>query len=149
MEIETVLYQKKPRKKRRINKLTGEKIYTQQQLEKQLLDVMCKHARLRDGMCRMGSMWGNCGGVLSGGHVIPRQKSRAVKFDEGNIFGQCGNHNYLHQRHPQLYYSWYVDTFGADEFTALVQRSKQPYKPMKKEEIVAKIRYYQQKIRNL
>lgn len=83
-------------------------------LEQQLEDI-CKHLVFwRDGaQCIERNIDGaRCGGGIQWGHYIPRQQSRWLKYEIGNTFAQCRNHNNLHDKGAQTMGAWFALTFG-------------------------------------
>lgn len=57
---------------------------------------------------------GKCHGFLCINHYIPRNLSAFLKYDLGNVFWGCQNHNLLdHLGHPCMS-SWFAFTFGED-----------------------------------
>jgi len=62
-----------------------------------------------------------CGGGNQWGHYIPRKQSHWLKYDLGNTFCQCRNHNNLHDKGSQTMGAWFSMTFGADTALAMEQ----------------------------
>ena len=60
-----------------------------------------------------------CGGGNQWGHYIPRQQSRWLKYDLGNTFSQCRNHNNLHDKGSQTMGTWFSSTFGVQAALAM------------------------------
>lgn len=66
-----------------------------------------------------------CGGGVQWGHYIPRQQSRWLKYELGNTFCQCRNHNNLHDKGAQTMGVWFASTFGAEAALAMeAERNK-------------------------
>lgn len=153
MEIETVLFKKKPRKRKklRISKLTGKPIISRQKAERLLWEAFSQYIRKRDKTCVLAHL-GGCSAILQAGHVIPRTK-HAVKYDEGNVFGQCSSHNYLHsqQRTAYIYIDWFLENRGLQEWNRLNDLIKEnpENKSISKEEAQRLTKYYQEQIKNL
>jgi hypothetical protein len=68
----------------------------------------------RDGaMCVERHIDGTrCGGGIQWGHYIPRNESAWLKFDLGNTYSQCRDHNGLHKHGSQTMGVWFVKEFG-------------------------------------
>lgn len=60
-----------------------------------------------------------CGGEIQWGHYIPRKQSGWLKYDIGNTFCQCRNHNNLHDKGSQTMAAWFGAKFGSDAQIAL------------------------------
>lgn len=142
---------RKRRKKRHLNihKLRLETAKTPKQLRNKLTEVFNRYIRERDGKCMMGEMWSGCRGGIDAGHVIPISRSRAVRYDEENVFGQCRYHNLVHVYNDRKYEAWYVQTYGADKFTELVKRSRAPFKNYTVQELKDLIAKYETKLNEL
>jgi len=67
---------------------------------------------------------GRSDGILQGGHLIPKKKSEAVRFDLMNVFTQCPRCNKSHQYDQHRFISWFIREYGEDEYLDLVERSK-------------------------
>lgn len=128
----------------RISKITGEPIISRQRAERELWKAFSLYIRQRDKTCVL-AQFGGCWGHLQAGHVIGRGK-KATKYAEDNVFAQCQAHNNLHRYHPQLYYSWYIEKFGAKAFQWLFKRSQQKAKAISTTEAQQLTRYYQSKL---
>jgi len=143
----TIAYYKRGRKKRKVSKLTGEKIYSRSELEKGLWVAFSLYIRLRDKECVLKAL-GGCQGPLQAGHVIPRTK-RATKYSEDNVFGQCAFHNKKHKWHPEQYELWYMQKFGSDKFMELKKRSLEPAKALNPKQLKDLTTHYAKKIEEL
>jgi len=53
-----------------------------------------------------------CGNGLTWGHYIAQKQSAWLRYDLGNSFCQCGNHNLLDFHGDKSYATWYTATFG-------------------------------------
>lgn len=147
MEIEIIRYKKRPRKKRKTDKVTFEKLYTRNQWEDQLWDAFSLYIRTRDKFrCVLQDIPEHtCTGTsLQAGHVIPRGK-RATKYDELNVHAQCAGSNKQHKYYPELYNGWFIMKYGGNTYLDLVLKSKQETKVPSIEECRRLIRYYQDK----
>jgi len=84
-------------------------------LEAQLEDICRQLVFWRDGsQCIERDIDGvRCGGGIQWGHYIPRQQSKWLKYDLGNTFCQCRNHNNLHDKGAQTMAAWFGLKFGA------------------------------------
>ena len=60
-----------------------------------------------------------CGGGIQWGHYIPRSESKWLKYDLGNSFSQCRNHNNLHDKGSQTMGTWFTKQFGQDAADAM------------------------------
>lgn len=63
-------------------------------------------------------------GVLQGGHLIPKQRSEAVRYDLMNVFTQCSGCNYTHTHNPHPFIAWFIKEYGEEEYLALVEKSR-------------------------
>lgn len=147
MEIETVLYKQKPRRKRKTNKITHEKIYTRNQWEESLWDAFSLYIRTRDGFrcVLLDNPDHKCSGTsIQAGHVIPRGK-RALKYDERQVFAQCAGSNKAHRYYPQEYTNWFIQKFGAVLYSELVTKSHEDTKAPSIAECRRLIIFYQDK----
>lgn len=149
-EIETILYKKRPRKKRRISKITGEVLHTRSWWEGKYWEAYSEYIRARDGFrCVMKDIPGHvCAGVLQAGHIIPRGK-RAIKYDERQVFAQCSGGNKAHHHWPQEYTNWFIQKFGQQVYDELVILSRQDAKVPSIKECQERIAYYQAKTARL
>jgi len=84
-----------------------------------------------------------CGGEIQYGHYVPRKQSSWLKWDLGNTFAQCRNHNNLHDKGAQTMGTWFGDVFGNDvqkviekEVSSAIQE-KRKHKTFELEEILA------------
>lgn len=64
-----------------------------------------------------------CGNGLTWGHFIGQKSSPWLRYDLGNVFAQCGSHNYLHFHHDETYRRWFLKTFGVGAFDALCEEA--------------------------
>lgn len=53
-----------------------------------------------------------CGNGLMWGHYIAQKQSAWLRYELGNVFVQCGNHNQLDFRGDKSYALWFMTTFG-------------------------------------
>lgn len=85
---------------------------TELQMVEIALEELCKLITIwRDGvMCVIHD--GNCGTQSHLGHVIPRAKSRYLKYSFSNVFRQSDKCNELHRFVQHPYYRWYEGKFG-------------------------------------
>ena len=60
-----------------------------------------------------------CGNGLMWGHYIAQGQSSWLKYDLGNVFVQCGNHNGLDHNGDKSYAVWFVSTFGVEVARAM------------------------------
>jgi hypothetical protein len=60
-----------------------------------------------------------CGGGNQWGHYVPRQQSRWLKYNLGNTYCQCRNHNNLHDKGAQTMGVWFASTFGTPAALAM------------------------------
>lgn len=67
---------------------------------------------------------GTSTGTLQGGHLIPKKRSEAVRFDLMNLFTQCSVCNFIHNHNPHPFIGWFINEYGQDEYLDLVKRSK-------------------------
>ena len=65
--------------------------------------------------------------ILQAGHLISA-RLRSTRFDLLNVHTQCRICNSIHRYHPEIYYNWFVQTYGAEELNLLVKQSKKPFK---------------------
>ena len=63
-------------------------------------------------------------GVLQGGHLIPKKRSEAVRYDLMNVFTSCPTCNFNHNHNPHLMISWFLKNYGEEEYTSLVEKSR-------------------------
>lgn len=63
------------------------------------------------------------GAILQGGHVITR-KRQSTRFDLINVHTQCSKCNGNHRYNPQIYFNWFINEYGSEEFNYLVERSQ-------------------------
>lgn len=134
------LFQKRKRKKRRklnIHKLRLQTAQTPKQLKKKLDTYFANHIRRMYKECCTPD--GKCGGPIQAGHLITRGALR-TRWDERNCFGQCRNHNLLHEYRPEIMTQWYISRFGLEKYKELVSLSRQIWRPTKQEllDLIAK-----------
>lgn len=67
---------------------------------------------------------GRTDGILQGGHLIPKKKSEAVRFDLMNVFTQCSRCNSAHRFDQHKFISWFIKEYGQQEYLDLIERSK-------------------------
>jgi hypothetical protein len=60
-----------------------------------------------------------CGGGIQWGHYIPRSESKWLKYDLGNSFSQCRNHNNLHDKGSQTMGTWFTKEFSQEVADAM------------------------------
>lgn len=98
-----------PKRKKARHSINARKV-----IEQQLEDICKLLVFWRDGAeCVERNMdGGRCGGGVQWGHYVPRQQSRWLKYEIGNTFAQCRNHNLLHDKGAQTMGVWFVSTFG-------------------------------------
>ena len=60
-----------------------------------------------------------CGNGLAWGHYQSQGQSAWLRYDLGNVFVQCGNHNLLDKNGDKSYATWFVSTFGPDAAKAM------------------------------
>ena len=111
---------KQPKKKRKLS--NGRKVLEQQ------LEAMVKQLIFwRDGQECVQKSQGGCGNGLMWGHYIAQGQSSWLKYDLGNVFVQCGNHNLLDYHGDKSYSTWYHNTFGTNS-AELLDRDKREHK---------------------
>jgi len=105
--------EKKPRKAKRVSR---RKI-----LEQQLKDMVIAIIFWRDGQecVQKPSDGARCGNGLAWGHYIAQGQSAWLRYDLGNVFVQCGNHNLLDYNNDKSYSAWFTLTFGEDAVRAM------------------------------
>ena len=150
MEYEVVRYKKRERKKRKVSKITGEKIYSRSELEDGLWDMFSLFIRMRDKNTCVLAHLGGCSQVIQAGHVIPRTK-KPTKYDERNVYAQCKNHNYLHSKanNTHIYTGWFIEKFGAELYTELCELSRQDAKALTPKQLIEMTTLYAKKIESL
>jgi len=84
------------------------------QLEQQLKAMVIAIIFWRDGQeCVQKATDGaKCGNGLAWGHYQSQGQSAWLRYDLGNVFVQCGNHNLLDKNGDKSYATWFVSTFG-------------------------------------
>ena len=63
-------------------------------------------------------------GILQGGHLIPKKRSEAVRYDLMNVFTVCREHNFIHNHNPHIMIAWFIGEYGAEEYESLVEKSR-------------------------
>ena len=63
-------------------------------------------------------------GVLQAGHLIPKKRSEAVRYDLSNVFTQCPRCNFIHIHNPHPFIQWFLREYGQKIYDALVEKSK-------------------------
>jgi len=109
----------KPEKRKKTKRVPVEK--RRKRLEKQLEGIVKLIIFWRDGQqCVQRNMDGaRCGNGLMWGHYIAQKQSHWLKYDLGNVFVQCGSHNYLDFHGDKSYGVWFISTFGVDTAQAM------------------------------
>jgi hypothetical protein len=109
----------KPEKVAKVKRVPVEK--QRKKLEKQLEAIVKLIIFWRDGQeCVMSKMDGSrCGNGLMWNHFIAQKQSHYLKFDLGNVFCGCGNHNLLDFRGDKTLSIWFMRTFGVDAAEAM------------------------------
>lgn len=94
-------------------------------LLKELESLTAKFVKLRDShQCQQCLFDGVASeGVIDAGHLYPKGKFPATKFDVDNIFAQCRAHNMLHIRQETYMFTWYLETHDQAELEALHARA--------------------------
>ena len=72
-------------------------------------------------------------GILQGGHLIPKKRSEAVRFDFMNLFTQCSGCNSYHTLNQHRFIEWFIKEYGSDEYLELLERSRKVVKRNKRE----------------
>jgi hypothetical protein len=81
-------------------------------LEKQLEAIVKLIIFWRDGQVCVQTADGGCGNGLMWGHYIAQGQSAWLRYDLGNVFVQCGNHNLRDFHGDKSYATWFINTFG-------------------------------------
>ena len=104
----------KPEKQKKAKRVPVEA--QKKKLEKQIEAIVKLIIFWRDGqVCVQSKTDGaRCGNGLMWGHYIAQKQSHWLKFDLGNVFVQCGSHNYLDFHGDKSYGVWFMSTFGID-----------------------------------
>ena len=85
------------------------------------------HAEMRRIAIRRHPACVCCGrsdGILQGGHLIPKKRSEAVRFDLMNLFTQCSGCNSFHTRDQHRFIEWFIREYGQEEYLDLLERSR-------------------------
>ena len=101
-------------------------------LEKKADDLTRKLILARDKRCVI------CGSteVLQWSHLITRRKI-AVRWDPLNSVIMCRScHARHHKQGPEEYISWFLRTYGAEEYQSLVQRANRPLSSAERKELI-------------
>jgi hypothetical protein len=109
----------KPEKQKKTKRVPVEK--QRKRLEKQLEGIVKLIIFWRDGQqCVQRNMdGGRCGNGLMWGHYIAQKQSHWLKYDLGNVFVQCGSHNYLDFHGDKSYGVWFISMFGVEAARAM------------------------------
>ena len=67
---------------------------------------------------------GRTDGILQGGHLIPKQRSEAVRYDLMNVFTQCSHCNSLHRYDTRPFTKFFLNEYGQEEYLALIEKSR-------------------------
>ena len=112
-------------------------------LEKQIEGIVKLIIFWRDGQqCVMSKMDGKrCGNGLMWNHFIAQGQSRYLKFNLGNVFCGCGNHNMLDFHGDKTLPIWYMRTFGM-RATEMVNAEKRPGFKWQLHELEALLAHY-------
>ncbi len=111
-------------------------------LVRKLDQVFGAWIRARDGICVLAGD-GKCSGPLQAGHLI-RRGHHATRWDPLNVHGQCRTHNFMHEKHPELFTAWFVRTHGEKTYSDLVALSR-TIKKHTKDELLELIAFYEAK----
>lgn len=82
-------------------------------LEAQLKAIVIQIIFWRDGQECVQKNDGGCGNGLMWGHYIAQGQSAWLRYDLGNVFVQCGNHNLKDFHGDKSYATWFHNTFGS------------------------------------
>ena len=63
-------------------------------------------------------------GTRTSGHLISRTRE-SVRWDLYNVHEQCGGHNMLHEYQPERFTSWFLEKFGVEQYSRLVQDAEE------------------------
>lgn len=99
------------------------KVKSRRKILEQQLEAMVKQIIFwRDGQeCVQHGLDGaRCGNGLMWGHYVAQKQSHWLKYDLGNVFVQCGNHNLLDHNGDKSYSVWFANTFGQEAANATV-----------------------------
>jgi len=100
--------EKKPKRKgRKVSSAERRKI-----LCKQLEGMVKAIIFWRDGQECVQKLDSGCGNGLMWGHYIAQGQSAWLRYDLGNVFVQCGNHNLRDYNGDKSYATWFNETFG-------------------------------------
>ena len=67
---------------------------------------------------------GISGGVLQGGHLIPKARSESVRYDLMNVFTSCQGCNWRHTKNQHPMIEWFIREYGEEEYLSLVEKSR-------------------------
>ena len=121
----------KPKPEKTKKKRKGKYIGPRKCLEIQLDKVFSEYIKLRDDY--------HC--VICGtdqqpqaGHLITRSCAR-LRWHKLNGHCQCASHNLQHEYRPEIYTSWFIGTYGVDEYNRLYELSQIPAFKWSEEEL--------------
>lgn len=90
------------------------------------LSVHIRHetGKGRNGMCPL------CGKkkIKVCFHFITRRR-KILRWREDNVIGACSTCNYVEQFYPDVSRAWFIRTYGAEKYLALVDESQQSFEP--------------------
>ena len=73
---------------------------------------------------------------LQWSHLITRRKY-SVRWDTRNSCMMCARCHFRHHRQgPEEYVSWFMRTYGAEEYQSLVQRANRPLSSAERKELI-------------
>lgn len=61
-------------------------------------------------------------------HFVTRRK-KILRWELANVVGACFTCNYIEQHFPDLSRAWYIRTYGAPAYLALVDQALKPFEP--------------------
>jgi len=109
-EIENMISKPKPTKKPKVKRV---KVQQRRKLLCKQIEAIVKLIIFwRDGQVCVQHMDNNCGNGLMWGHYVAQGQSAWLRYDLGNVFVQCGNHNLRDHNGDKSYAYWFVKTFG-------------------------------------
>jgi len=117
--------------RKNISKATRER-QRLRRLEKKADDLTRDRIMARDKRCVI------CGStqVLQWSHLITRRKY-SVRWDTRNSCMMCARCHFRHHRQgPEEYVSWFMRTYGAEEYQSLVQRANRPLSSAERKELI-------------